>query len=80
MPLKVVLRRKVVGFRLALLPNPSRKLVVLMQVVRNWPQVIEKLAQKVAAAILLHHGRAQKLIAHRIDRFLSSAFLPLNSM
>ena len=54
----VVLRREVVGFRLALLPHQLGELVVLMQVVRQRPEVVEELAVDRPAPVLLPDLRA----------------------
>ena len=66
--LEVVLRREIVRFRLALLPHARGEFIVLVQVMRDRPQVVEELAQQVPAAISLHTSGAKKLVAHGLDR------------
>ena len=50
--LEVVLRREIVGFRLALLADLLGVLVHLVHVMRNGPQVVEELAEHVPSAVL----------------------------
>ena len=65
--LEVVLRREIVGFRLALLPDLPGMLFHLVHVVRNRSQVIEELAEHVPAAVPRHHFGAQDLVAQLRD-------------
>src|SRR5438270_5037050 len=43
--LEIILRRKVVCLRLAFLTYAGGEFVILVHVVRNWPELVEKLAK-----------------------------------
>ena len=84
--LEIVLRREVVGLRLALLADLLRMLVHLVHVVRNRPQVVEELAEHVPAAVPRHHLRTQNFVADArhgfaqqhalaVDRDVAQAFV-----
>jgi hypothetical protein len=66
--LEVILRREVIGFRLAPAADLLRKLVGLVHVVRDGAEVVEELAEEVPAAVFRHHGRAEKLITGGCNR------------
>src|ERR1039458_8049256 len=67
--LEIVLRREIVGFRLALLPDLLGMLGQLVHVVRNRSQVIEELAEHVPAAVASHHVCTQNLFPQARDGF-----------
>ena len=50
----IVLRRKVISFRLALVSNQFGEFVALVHVMRNRAQVVEELAQQIPALFTLH--------------------------
>ena len=71
----VVLRRKVIRFGLALLPDQRREVVALVHVMRNRAEIVEELAQQIPAAFALHHRRANQEISGFVDkRFQQNAF------
>src|SRR5215467_11085878 len=65
----IVLRRKVVSFRLPLASHSLGKLVRLMHVVRNWTEIVEKLAQDTPSAFSFHYFLAQQVVAGVLDGF-----------
>jgi len=79
--LEVVLRRKVIGFGLALLAHARGEFVALVQVMGNRAQVVEKLTEQVPPAVLLHHAGGPGTDRPRF-RWLRAAatFFPWNSM
>src|SRR5678816_179518 len=52
--LEIILRRKIVSLGFAALADFARVLVKLMHVVRDRPEVVEKFAEHVPAAVLAH--------------------------
>ena len=65
----VVLRREVIGFRLALLAHQLGERVALVHVVGNGAHVVEELAEQVPAAFALHDVGAQQQVAGSFDGF-----------
>src|SRR5579884_1700249 len=67
---EVVLRRKIIRLGLGIASDAARELFRLVEVVRNWAEVVEELAEHVPAAALAHHVGAQEFIADLFDRLL----------
>ena len=63
----VVLRRKVVGLRLALPSNELRVRVALMHVMRNRTHVVEELTEDVPPSLLLHDLGAEQQVTGNVD-------------
>ncbi len=66
----VVLRREVVGLGLALAAEQLGLFVALVHVVRDGPEVVEELAEKVPALLAFDDVLAEQQIAGLIDRVL----------
>ena len=66
----VVLRRKVVGLRLAAPADQLRLCLALVHVVRDRAHVVEELAEQVPALLALHDGRPEQRIAGLVHRVL----------
>ena len=66
--LLVVLRRKVISFRLAFLACGLRDRVVLVKVMRNGSKIVKKLAEQVPAALAAHHVCTQQQVARAFNR------------
>src|SRR4029079_12015854 len=58
----VVLRRKVVGLRLALAANELGVRITLVHVMRNGPHVVEELAEDVPTTLLRHDVRTEQRV------------------
>ena len=61
--LEVVLGREIIRFGFTFLADPRGELVVLMKMMRDGAEVVEELAQQIPAAVFLHHGGAEELVA-----------------
>src|SRR5215467_7687672 len=75
---QIVLSRKIVSFGLPVLTHRSRIGFGLVHVVRNRPEVVEKLAQHVPAVLRAHDVGAQKFIAQRFDGLLQQDALAVD--
>src|SRR5262252_8887812 len=59
----VVLRREVIRFRFTSLADFFGKLLALMHVMRDWPEVIEKFAEDIPSTLAGHHIGADQGVA-----------------
>ena len=66
----VVLRRKVVGLRLALAPDELGVRIVLMHVMRDRSHVVEELTEDVPPAFLRHDVGANQRVTRHVDGLL----------
>ncbi len=62
--------REVVRFRFRVAADAPGIRFVLVQVVRDWTEVVEELAQQVPAATLAHHAGAEELVSGSLDGLL----------
>ncbi len=65
----VVLRRKVIGFRLSLLPHQLGEGIALVHVVGDGAHVVKKLAEQIPSAFALHHVGAEQQVSGSLDCF-----------
>jgi len=72
---EVVLRREVVGLRLALCDRRASHALHLVHVVRDRAHIVEELAQDIEATLRGHHVSREKLIAEFPRRVLEKSAL-----
>ncbi len=76
-PGEIVLPRKIVRFRLAILSDTRGEFLVLVKVMRNRPEIVKELAEQVPAAVALNDICAEKLVARGLDSLFEQRSLAL---